>query len=291
MTLAVTRAEANLLTVARVAVGAVPPMDAMRLLVTSVAPPQTLGPTARALLSETLAQGSVLALARQGGWLAEGKQRLWERSPAPRLAFTGNTVRLLSWVLSTPLSELDYSPLVFKGELTLAEDALVALLIERLRGTGCEGALAQQLALRRLPLTTLAHAAAMAREVGFDEVPTFDVAAIAPWVEGLRSLFARTWLSAERAKRDVSAPDLLTRMGRAQGDVLEAFLAAIHAAERHELATFLVDVGASWLTPERSADEFTRAMATDAPLRERTEARRRSAAVLRALGTLRAWDQ
>ncbi len=291
MSLAVTRAEANLLTVARVAVGVVPAMDAMRLLVTSVNPPLKLGPTARAALADTLSRGSVLSLARQGGWLAEGQARLWQRTAAPPLTFTGNTVRLFSWLLSSPLAEADAAPLIFKGPLTAAEDFLVALLIDRLRGTGCDAALAQQLSLRKLPLTSLAHAAVMSREVAFDELPDFDVPVLAPWVEGLRSLLARSWVSAERAKRDVSAPDQLTRIGLAQGGVLERFLDACHAAGRHDLATFLVDAATSWVTPERTADEFTRSMSMDAPLRERTEARRRAAAMLRALGTLRQWDQ
>jgi FtsH ternary system domain X6 len=292
MSIAVTRAEANLLTIARVAVGVVPAMDAMRLLVTSVTPPAKLGPTARAALADTLSRGSVLSLAKQGGWLAEGKQRLWERHPAPPpLEFTGNTVRLLGWVLASPLAEVDSSPLIFKGPITLAEDSLIALLIDRLRGTGCEGALVQQLSVRKLPLTTLAHAAFMAREVSLDEVPEFDVVAIAPWVEGLRTLFARSWLSAERAKRDLTAPDMITRIGRAQSDVLDAFFKAIHAAGRHDLATFLIDAASTWVTPDRTADEFTRSMQMDAPLRDRTEARRRAAAMLRGLSTLREWDQ
>lgn len=291
MSIYVTRAEANLLTLARVAVGVVPPMDAMRLLVTSVAPPPKLGPTARAALSDTLARGSVLSLVRQGGWLKEGQLRLWERHAAPPLAFTGNTVRLLSWLLATPLAESDASPLLFQGPITPAEDFLIALLIDRLRGTGCDSLLARQLSIRRLPLTTLAHAASMAREVPLDEVPQFDVPALAPFVEGLRTMLSRAWLSAERSKRDLTAPDMLIRLGRAQHDVLEAWLTAIDGAGRRDLATFLIDTAAIWLAADRTAEELTRSMSPDAPLRERTEARRRAAAMLRSLGRLREWDQ
>lgn len=291
MTIVVSRAEANLLTLARVAVGAVPAMDAMRLLVTSVTPPPKLGPTARAALADTLSRGAVVSLAKQGGWFAEGKQRLWERSGAPPLAFTGNTVRLFSWMLSSPLAEPDVAALTFKGKLTVAEDFLVALLLERLRGTGCEAALCQQLVLRELPLTTLAHAGPLAREVPLDEVPTFEVATLAPWLEGLRALIARSWISAERAKRDLTTPDALARVGRAQGEVLAAFFKAIDAAGRHDLATWLIDATASWLSVERTAEELTRSMSLDAPLRERTEARRRAAAMLRGVATLREWDQ
>ncbi len=291
MSFYVTRAEGHLLTIARVAVGVVPPMDAMRLLVTSVTPPPKLGPTARKALSDTLSRGSVLSLAKQGGWLRDGPLRLWERHAAPKLAFSGNTVRLFQWVLTTPLAESDAGPLLFKGPVSPAEDFLIAMLIDRLRGTGCDSLLARQLSIRRLPLTTLAHAALMAREMALDEMPQFDVATLSPFIEGLRSMLARSWLAAERSKRDLTAPDMLSRMGRAQGDVLEAFFAAIDKASRRDLATFLIDAATTWLDAARTADELTRSMSVDAPLRERTDARRRAAAMLRALATLREWDQ
>jgi hypothetical protein len=291
MSITVTRAESQLLTVARVAVGLVPPMDVTRLLVSPVTPPAKLGPTAREALADTLSRGTVLALARQGGWLEEGGQRLWQRTAAPKLEFTGNTVRLLSWLLKTPLAEVDAAPLMLEGELTPAEDFLVAMLIDRLRGTSCDVLVGRQLAVRKAPLTTLAHAALLARELPLDELPAFDVATVAPFVEGLRTLLARSWLAAEKSKREVSLPDALIRVGQAQGAVLDAFFAAIHSAGRHDLASFLIDAAVSWLSVDRSADELTRAMTQDAPLRERTEARRRAGAMLRALARLREWDQ
>lgn len=295
MSIVVTRREANLLTVARVAVGLVPATDAMRLLAAPAEAPSKLGPTARAALADTLARGCVLALAKRGGWLCEGPQRLWERVPAPPLAFSGNTVRLLSWVLNTPLSELDAtSPLVFRGPLTVAEDLLVTLLISNLRGTGCERLLAQQPALQPLPLTRLTHAAAMAGQLGTSPMPAFEVPALAPFVEGLRLLLAESWLGAERSKRQIIAPLELMEVGRAQSDVLEAWLAAVDQAGRRDLATFLIDVAATWLKsmgPHSTARELNQALAPDAPLRERTEARRGAAAVLRSLARLREWDR
>lgn len=289
MSITVTRAEANLLTLARVAVGVIPPMDVMRLLVTPVPPPQKLGPTARGALADTLGRGTVLALARQGGWLPDGERRLWERYERVPLAFTGNTVRLLQWLLATPLAEHDGKPLFFEGALTPAEDLLVALVLDRLRGTGCDALLARQLALRGLPMTTLVHAAVMARDLPLDEVPPLDVAAYAPLLEGTRTLLSRAWLAAERWKRELSQPDLVSRVGRAQEAVLGAFLSAIDAAGKRELAGFLVDAAVQWVTPERTAEDLVRALVPDAPLRERTDARRRAAAMLRALARLRAW--
>lgn len=285
MIAAVTRAEGNLLTLARVAVGVVPPIDAMRLLVTPVTPPPKLGPTARGLLEDTLARGTVLSLARGGGWL----DRAWDRATPP-LQFTANTVRLLSWMLSTPLAEGDVAPLVLAEPPTPAEDALLTMLLDRLRGTGCDAALARQLELRRWPLTVLTHAAFLAREVAMDDAPTLDVKVLSPWLATLRVVLARAWLSAERTKRDVVQVDAVARMGRAQSVVLSAFLDAIDAANQRRHATFLVDAAVTFLQKQRTADELTRSMSTDAPLRDRSDARRAALATWRALGRLQAWD-
>lgn len=284
--IAVTRSEANLLTLARVAVGVVPPIDAMRLLVSPVTPPQKLGPTAREVLSDTLARGTVLSLARNGGWV----ERSWNRATPP-LEFTPNTIRLFSWLLSTPLSESDVAPLVLPSPPTPAEDALLAMLVDRLRGSGCDVAISAQLEFRRWPLTAIAHAAFLGREVPLDDAPKFDIATLAPWLESLRVLFARSWLAAERSKRDIVSVDAVTRMGRAQSVVLGALLPALDAASRHDLATFVIDVATSFFSKPRTADELTRSMSTDAPFRERVEARRAAGATWRALAVLRTWDQ
>jgi hypothetical protein len=95
----------------------------------------------------------------------------------------------------------------------------------------------------------------------------------------------------ERLRRDVVEPAVHTRIGRAQADVLEAYFAALDKAGRHDLATFLIDAAVFWVTPDRTTDDFVRSLTPEAPLRERTEARRRSAAMVRALLTLREWDQ
>lgn len=290
MSLAVTRAEANLLSVARAAVGAVPAAEVLRLLVTRAPAPARLGPTARAALADTLARGTVLALARQGGWLPDGGQRLWERHPAPPLRFGPDLVRLFSWMLTTPLGAADVAPLGLEGPLSLAEQAVVVVLLDALAGTGCDAALLRQPALRRQPLVALAFAATLGHELPLEVVPSFDAPALAPWVEGLRSLLARAWVAAELAKAHVREAQALRRMGQAQQQVLDAFLGALTAVEHHRLASFLVDAGARWLGGQRSADELTAGLSGEATLRERSEARRAAGALVRALGRLAAWD-
>jgi hypothetical protein len=291
MTAAVTRAEANLLTLARVAVGAWSAQDALRLLVSTAQAPEKLGPTARRLLSETLARGTVAGLARRGGWRPERGQRLWQRASLPPLHFTANLVRLFRWMLAHPLGAAEVPPLVLDGALTLAEQAVVTMLLEQLRWTGCETALALQPAIRQAPLVVLAHAAELARAAPLDAVPPLDVAASAVLIEGLRDSLASAWVQGERLKRDQDRPEVLARIGRAQAAVLDAFLGAIDAAGQRQLAGFLVDAAVDWLGRERSAEAYVRGLSRDAPLRDRTEARRQAAAFLRALERLRAWDR
>lgn len=291
MITAVTRAEANLLTLARVAVGAYPAQDALRLLLGTASAPAKLGPTARAVLSDTLARGTVASLARRGGWTREGGKRLWERHAAPPLHFTGNLVRLFRWMLANQLAAPELPPLALEGELTLAEQAVVVTLFGQLRVTGCESALAQQAVVRRAPLVVLAHAADLARAAPLDEVPAFDAAALAPVIEGLRDALARAWVTGERLKRDQERPEVLSAIGRAQAAVLQSFLAAVDAAGQRQLAGFLVDAAERWLATPRSADAYVRGLSTDAALRERADARRHAAAFLRALERLHAWDR
>jgi hypothetical protein len=286
----VTHAETNLLTLARTAVGLMPAADAMRLLTVPVDAPAKLGPSAQWLLRQTLSYGTVLTLARQGGWQQEAGGRLWERHPAPQLGFTGNVVRLFQWLLKTRLTDPDPAPLATQGPLTLAESILATSLLDQLRGTGCTAALARQPALRAAPLVVLAHTFELAR-LGPLAVPVFEPAVLSLPVEGLGALLTRAWVSAERAKRDVADPAVLARVGSAQEQVLDAFLTAIDAAQARRLATFLIDAGAEWLAGPRSAEELLRGLSHDAPLRERTQARRRAGAFLRVFARLRAWDQ
>lgn len=283
----VSRAEANLLTLARAAVGLVPTSDVLRLLGASVTPPDRLGPTARRILSQTLGRGTVLTLARQGGWQLEGGTRLWDRVAPPALDFTPNLILLLQWLLKTPLAE-PATPTV-RGTLSLADSIIATSLLDRLRGTGYETALATQPALRASPLVALAHVVDLAR------VEPLTIPSLAPLlpgvaIEGLRSLLTRSWVQGELTKRDLTDPATLHRVGAAQEQLLEAYLALIETAQARHLATFLIDAAAEWLRPGRTADELWRALDPQAPLRERMEARRQATAFLRVFSRLRTWD-
>jgi hypothetical protein len=167
---------------------------------------------------------------------------------------------------------------------------VATLLLDQLRGTGWEGALAAQGPLRSCPLVVLAHAAELGRAAPLEALPPFEPG-LDFAIEALRGLLAHAWAAPERLKREVTEPPVLRRVSEAQARVLEAFLASLDGPGRRQLATFLVDATVELGRGSHGFAEAGRSLASQAPLRERTLARRAAAAVPRALGVLEAWDR
>ena len=288
----VTVPEASLLTLARATLGVSGSADVQRLLVTSVSAPPNLGPTARSVLQDTLARGSVLALARGGGWAESHHGRLWERESPPKLEFTNNVIRLLQWVLKTPLAEHEISPLVIEGTLTPAEELFAVLLLERVKGTACEAGLAKQAALRTSALVVLAHTGTLALAHSLPaKPPVIRLGDHGVYLAGLRDVIAKSWALDESAKREIDRPELLRRVGEAQAAVCQMYLDAIEGSlKTRRLAGFLIDAAGQWLSRPRTANDYTTAMNATAPLRERMEARKNAASLLRAIARLQGWD-
>lgn len=293
MTGFVTAQEARLLAVARSALGISCSADWWRLLVTSISPPARLGPTARGVLQDTLARGSVLALARGGGWAQRHGGRLWERTEAlPRFEFTGNIIRLLQWVLKTPLAERDVAPLVLEHALTPAEEMFAVLLLQQMKGHAGELSLAEQAPMRASPLVVLAHAGSLAKANALPQkVPVLRLEDHAVYVIGLRDVLAKAWAADEASKREIDRPDRLSCLGEAQQAVLASFLELISTSlKSRALAGFLVDAAGRWLSTPRTAASYTASLSTTASLRERMEARKAAAALLHATQRLQTWD-
>jgi len=224
----------------------------------------------------------VLDLARGGGARPLDGQRVWQRYPAPPLRFTGNVLAVLQWVLRAgPAGEREATALTLSGPLTLAEDAWLALFLDRLHGTGADAALVKQAAVRTGPLTALLHGAAL----GFDDaaqVPAFDVPLLAVFLEGLERTLTRGLVLAERAKAAQSTAAGLGRLGRSQGLVLTQFLAAVDAAQRPHVATFVLRaLGDTLAVNPPVLDQDS--------LRERQQASRDAAALWRTAPTLHRW--
>lgn len=288
----VTTQEASLLTVARSALGLSWSADWSRLLVTSISPPAKLGPTARGVLQDTLARGLVLALARGGGWARGHHGRLWEQTELlPKLEFTGNIIRLLQWVLKTPLAERDVAPLVLEQALTPAEEMFAVLLLQQVKGHAGELSLAGQAPLRASPLVALAHAGSLAKVNALNEVPALRLDDHAVYVAGLRDVLAKSWAADEASKGEIDQPSRLSRLGDAQSAVLTSFLELAGTSLKHRaLAGFVIDAAGRWLSTKRSAAGYTAGLTPTSPLRERMEARKAAGALLHATQRLRAWD-
>jgi hypothetical protein len=298
MTAEVTTPESELIRVARAVVGLSSYSEVERLLSVTRPVPAQLGPTAMELLQETLSRGVGLAMLRQGGWRPEGGKRLWERSLFPPIHFHTSSFMLLQWLLKTPLAESGAKAMPGKGPQGWADEALLALALTTVADTPCERSFVMQPRVLGSALCWVVQPAALARheapDAARDDRPELDLGEGAPlrfFLEAWQPLLARTWARVERAKGEVTDPGELARIGRAQDFVLTALLAEANQMKRRDLCGFIVEAAAQVLSPKLTGDDWVRSLSPTTPLRDRTEARKQSGALLKALGTLRQWDQ
>lgn len=307
----VAASEHAILTIARALVGEATTDSAEPILRADRALPAAMGPTASALLRETLSRGVVLCLARRGGWrrdrhlasrgdsapgmkVVEG--RLWERHPVlPPLAFSEATVLLLRWIVETPLG-IPERPLTV-GTLTLADEVVYYLACDLLVRTGFGRAVASSGALGKSALAWLGFPDELRGEKKAGSLPAAMRFAplLAPGacaiLESLQSDLAARWTEMERGKRHVVQCARMEDLGATQIAVLDAFLAACDAAGRRDLAGFVVEAAARVLPGPVPASQWTSGLEKTSALRERAAARRASGAFLRTLATLRAWSE
>jgi hypothetical protein len=193
----------------------------------------------------------------------------------------------MQWLLRTPLGEAEVAPVELEAPLTIAEEVLVVLLLERARGSAAEGALMAQPAFRRCPLVQLVHVGWLARADPLSVVPL--TVAHFPFVRGLLDLLAGAWLSMEMVKAQVAQTAPLTLMGQAQFAVGASFLDVVEAHGKRHLARFLIDAAVAWLALRRPMSELV-SLDPESSLKDRSEARRQAAALWRLIGRLERWD-
>jgi hypothetical protein len=111
-------------------------------------------------------------------------------------------------------------------------------------------------------------------------------------VEAMQPMLARRWMVVERAKGRIIVADSMLNLGREQGRALDAFLDAIDAADRRDLARFLL-VAAGWLLKDGAAATGWVGGLDLRNLRmaDRAEVGGAATAMLRRLDRLRRWDQ
>jgi hypothetical protein len=261
-----------------------------------------IGPSAARMLEETLGQ------AWRAVWLRGGtkprashtgtKGRLWERATPTPLAFTGATLALLRWLVSTafaaPLSTIKALP---AAPLAMGDQLIIYLALDKVSTTPALRVLIDQPFVQASPLAWLGFAAALAAAPGTNGRPTVPPAAAfdaltsgagAVILDGLCEELAGRWRAAELAKRGVVDPTDLIRLGAVQDAVIESLFAACDRAGRRDLASFVLDavapliVGNQFAAPEQ-LDPTT-------PLSQRAAARLGSGALLRALLRWSSWD-
>lgn len=296
----VARSEDELLKLARGLVGTGRPPPRTR----AAKPIDAIGPTAMALLQQTLARGVIASLVRSGGWetrrfLVDGhgkRGRLWERhSPLPPLNFGPASFELLTWLhgedLVRPTRALER-----RLDTTLADDVLHYLACEQLTRAGLD---IHQPAFLNSPLCQLGFVEFLARDG--DALPQLDFRTLAEGpgaiiVEALQSSFAARWIETEQRKGTIVMLEEMARIGRAQDQVLGAWFAALDRVEPHrrDLAGFLAEAARQLLArgPERRCPDhrwWIRSLSVQAPLAARQTAFAAAAAFLRGVGRLGVW--
>lgn len=317
----VAASEYDLLRVTQALVGAVGPREAEALLSSGRPMPEQIGPTAAALLRDTLAKGAVKALVRRGGWrheytLKEGEPvtgRLWERHPPTPLRFGPASFKLLRWLTGEAVEKPSrrLSPL---KNVTVGDELLAYLACDLLQRTDLPIRAAY---LRRSPLAWLAFpnvlcqplrkisggrtsgsraSGSRASAKGMAHLPSLNFNVLlnesdgGPLVlEALQEDLTLCWVRMERYKSRVSDLAGMQRLGDAQAHVLDVFLDRIDAIGRRDLAGFLVEAAERLLRPGPSARFWIRRLSRDASFAERQAAFEAAGAFLRAVIRVGGW--
>ena len=269
-------------------------------------PPSTLSRSAILLVQEALAKGTVRLLAHAGGWRRERhlrgdkvvQGRLWERT-APRdlgLTFSGETLRFLIWV--TAVDRKRPTSLAWKpdlAKLTLGDRALLYFAYAALRADNTHRVLGlpSHPAFASHGLCRLAFPDDFAN-VAIDDPPDFG-----PWtagagacvLEALQPELAVRWRELERGKATIASFARMRSLGHSQELVLTRMLEALEAANRRDLARFLLETAMRVLPAGATADWWVGGLQapTGARLADRTETYRAATAFLRSLERLAGW--
>lgn len=255
-----------------------------------------LSPAAMGVLERTLSRGVVKVLAQLGGASARrrpghpGRVRVFEARPPPALAFGAWTFELLRWLTVAPLGARDVG-LDFTASPQTLGDRIVAYLALRLvEGRRLERAVASRAGLL-CSLTWLGFPRVLARhhasEPSLDDLLATDDARTV--VECLELDLARRW-GTPWPEDDVVSAEIAARIGAAERAVLDAYVRAVDAADRWDLAHVVVAAGAHALPPHAAPRDLAARtvprMKNEGTLRSRNEARRKSGALFVALARI-----
>jgi hypothetical protein len=300
----VSRFEANLLHLLNYFLRREPPERALPLVENRCAVPPCLAPGAVRLVRDALAKGCSYLLAQRGGWRKErflrGEQgrdgRLWERTPPADLGLTFSlqTLRFLIAITAHRPGDETWAWHPHEEALTDGDRVLLFFAHEALRESAPYLAAGLQRAqpLSRHGLCRLAY------PEDFAGVSEWTAPNFAPWttgvgsciLEALQSDLARRWEEVEGAKERITDPHAMRALGESQEEVLTAFLDAVEAAGRWDLARFLLRVLAKLVGPQAHAGMWTGQLPlTGMRLSDRAAVYQSALTVLRQSERLRDW--
>jgi hypothetical protein len=246
---AVSRFEANLITLARFCVGAIPADAARKALADGLNPPSCLSAACVKLVQDTLAKGVPLALVRSGGWRREPflrreeptTGRVWERSPLAdrKLNFGPRVLSFLMWLTAERASEPKRAWEPPGEESSPADDLFFLLAADAIRAEPALFAAIKRFAFARNPYCRLA------RPGDYPDAPVPSFTALMTGersviLECLQPVLARGWIKNERLKGNQTDWAAMRANGTAEHAILSAFLTVADNAGRRDLARFLV---------------------------------------------------
>lgn len=302
----VSRFEFNLVRVLRFFLGHFPSDQGIQLVRAAMTRPECLSDTAVGLVKDSLAKGCVLALVRAGGWrsdryLRAGKPvggRAWERSPPAdlALAFSARVVEFLIWATAEKVHDPKAPWDAPYEELTPADELFFWLAFDACRADpDLVAVLRTRDAFRLNPLCWLGYPGDMAAD---DESapPDFRPCFAGPRaviLECLQAHLARRWTQSERAKGQIGDWERMRRQGRAEFATLRAFLAAAGAANRTDLARFVLKTNVAMFRTDLAPAFWTGGLQGSGPprLADRLDTQRAALAVPRQLEVLAGWQQ
>jgi hypothetical protein len=301
----VSRFEANLLEILQCFLQRRPVETVAQRIREACARPPCLSRSAVELVQDTLAKGCTALLTRAGGWqreryLRDGRVahgRLWERTEpeALGLKFSRNTLHFLIWVTAEALgSDKLRWPSAAGKNFTAGDELLLYYAYGELRkgGVCSEKNLGAKSLFAANPLCRLAY------PEDFVQAPTDVKFSFIPWASGVGACvleaqqprLVERWLEVEEAKGKAVHWQYMQALGQKQGQALGAFLDAIDAAGRRDLARFLLAVLQKLLTEGASAERWLAGLRDRGPtIAQRTETGRAALILLRQLGRLRDW--
>jgi hypothetical protein len=301
----VSRFESNLLRLLYFFLGREPtggPLIEARLAV----PPCLSRPAVR-LACDALAKGCVSLLAARGGWRSERflrnekvvEGRLWQRVPPAELAlaFSRHTLEFLIWITAARPGDKKPHWEPPAEELTPGDLLLLYFAHQKLRkappGLGVTDL--------RLRPPYLEHGLCwLAYPEDYTAAPAKATPAFHPWTKGVGASILEAlqpeledrWVKVEGRKDRIAEPAQMRALGRSQERVLSAFLDAVEAANRPDLARFLLAAAGRLLGEHANVEMWTRSVIlTGLRLADRTATYQGALAFLRQLDRLRAWEQ